>query len=130
MNITLIEGLPFVSATLQYRNQSLKIDNILLDTGSGGTIFSIDIVSSINILPEHDDEIHRISGVGGIEYVFEKKVDFLKVGDLKIENFVIEIGQVNYGFNIQGILGINFLAKTNAIIDLGEFMLSSKLFTA
>jgi len=128
MNITLIQGLPFISATLHYRSRHLRIDNVLLDTGSGGTIFPIDIVSSIDILPEYSDEIHRIRGVGGVEYVFEKRVDLLEVGNLKIENFAIEIGQINYGFNIQGILGINFLTKTNAVIDLGELKISSRLF--
>ncbi len=33
---------------------------------------------------------------------------------------MIEIGQIDYGFNIQGILGIDFLIETNAIIDLGK----------
>jgi hypothetical protein len=120
MNIKLINGLPFVSLILRHNQSQLKLDNILLDTGSGGTVFSIDIVSAIDILPSPSDEIHRIRGVGGVEYVFEKIIDSIELGDLKVENFVIEIGQIDYGFNIQGILGIDFLIETNAVIDLGK----------
>ncbi len=129
MNITLINDLPFISVILMHRQHRLELDNILLDTGSGGTVFPTDIVSTINILPEPGDEIHRIRGVGGVEYVFEKQIDLLQAGELKVENFIIEIGQVNYGFNIQGILGIDFLIKTGAIINLGKLELNGKLST-
>ena len=117
MNINFINGLPFISVTLRHDGHQLVLDNILLDTGSAGTIFSIDKLSDMNITPNKDDQIHRIRGVGGVEYVFEKKIDLIKVGNLKVENFSIEIGQVDYGFNIQGILGVNFLKETRAIIN-------------
>ena len=86
MNIKLINGLPFVSLILRHNQSQLKLDNILLDTGSGATLFPIDIVSAIDILPSPSDEIHSIRGVGGVEYVFEKRIDSIELGDLKVEN--------------------------------------------
>jgi hypothetical protein len=118
-----MNGLPFISVVLTHHHSQIKLDNILLDTGSAGTIFSIDNLSTINILPNENDKIHRIRGVGGVEYVFEKIIDIIEVGDLKLENFPIEIGQVNYGFNIQGILGVNFLKETNATINFEKLKL-------
>ena len=36
-----LRGLPFVDATVSFRGQSLKLDNVLIDTGSAGTIFNV-----------------------------------------------------------------------------------------
>lgn len=119
MNITLIGGLPFVSVDLVYRGRQLTIGNILLDTGSGGTVFQVDTVRSINLSPEPDDTIHCIRGVGGVEYVFEKKIDLLRVGDRSVKDFPIELGRFDYGHHINGILGADFLIETDAIIDFG-----------
>jgi predicted aspartyl protease len=36
-----IAGLPFVEATVTFRGQSMKLENVLIDTGSAGTIFNV-----------------------------------------------------------------------------------------
>ena len=35
-------GLPFCEITIEYKGKSITLDNILLDTGSGGTIFKME----------------------------------------------------------------------------------------
>nr|VFJ47969.1 MAG: hypothetical protein BECKFW1821A_GA0114235_10187 [Candidatus Kentron sp. FW] len=75
------------------------------------------MLASIDISPLPDDEVHRIRGVGGFEYVFAKRIELLRVGDLSTKDFDIELGQLDYGYRINGILGADFLVKTNAIID-------------
>lgn len=72
---------------------------------------------------ELDDFVHRIRGVGGSEFVFIKRVDVLSVGDLKVEKFEIEIGAMNYGFDMDGIIGVDFLTKVGAMIDLDRMEL-------
>ena len=69
---------------------------------------------------ELDDFVHRIRGVGGSEFVFTKRVDVLSVGDLKVEKFEIEIGAMNYGFDMDGIIGVDFLTKVGALNDLNH----------
>ncbi len=125
MKIEIQNGLPFVSVVLIYRNKNLHLDNVLLDTGSSGTIFPIDRVESIGLQPEPKDEIHRIRGVGGSEYVYQKQIDKLSIGNLNVRNFVIEIGPVDYGFNIQGIIGTDFLIKSKALLDFFHYELST-----
>jgi len=44
MKIQLRDGLAYVTISLAYRDQELILDNVLLDTGSVGTIFSTDTV--------------------------------------------------------------------------------------
>lgn len=125
MKITITDGLPFVSVDLTHRGHRLTIEKVLLDTGSGGTVFEIEMLGSINIFPTPDDEIHSIRGIGGFEYVFAKRVERLQVGDLGARNFDIELGQLDYGYGINGILGASFLVKTNAVIDFGARRLVS-----
>lgn len=123
MRIRIKNGLPYISATLEHRRQRVTLKNVLLDTGSAGTIFSTDKVAAIGLTYEPDDFVHRIRGVGGSEFVFTKRVDGLKVGSLQVAGFELEIGAMNYGFDMDGIVGLDFLTAVGAIIDLDEMKL-------
>ena len=123
MKIEIRSGLPFVRASLIHCKKEIELDNVLLDTGSSGTIFSADKVLGIGLRAEPDDTVHRIRGVGGSEFVFIKQIDAISLGEFRIEHFNIEVGSVNYGFKINGIAGIDFLLQTKAIIDLDQLML-------
>jgi len=63
MKIQLFGGLPFVSASLAYRGKQTDFENMLLDTGSAGTVLSSDKVAAIGLIAEPDDFIRRIRGV-------------------------------------------------------------------
>lgn len=118
MKIRLQDGLPLVSATVEYGGQSLELQNVLIDTGSSGTMLPTDQLLEIGVQYEPDDQIQRIRGVGGSEFVFIKKVDALIAGTLKVKSFPVQVGAMDYGFSIDGILGMDFLLKARAVIDL------------
>jgi predicted aspartyl protease len=120
MKICLQDGLPYVTISLVYKSQQLKIENVLIDTGSCGTIFSIDKVLEIGLEYETDDIVYRIRGIGGSEFVFIKKVDSLSLGELSVDDFEIEIGAMEYGFDLDGIIGMDFIEKVKAIIDFSR----------
>ena len=44
----------------------------------------------------------------------------MQVGDRKLSDFRIEVGGMDYGFEINGILGMDFLTQAGAIINLYE----------
>jgi hypothetical protein len=127
MNIQINDGLPFTEITLIHKGKTLTLDRVLIDTGSAGTLFDVDILAKIDLLPEPDDSIHMITGVGGSEFVVEKKIEQIKIMSLELADFPIEIGAMDYGLEIQGIIGFNFLIKTKAIIDLEQLKIYSKL---
>ena len=115
-------GLPFCKVTLNYKGKSMSLDNVLLDTGSGGTIFKMDKVDELGITIEKDDTIETILGVGGVEFVYKKNIDSIKLEDLEIRDFKIEVGVMDYGFDINGIIGIDFLKKVGEIINLDKMI--------
>ncbi len=114
------DGLLLTDMELTYRRQSLGLKRVLVDTGSGGTIISTDLAESIGIIAEEDDMIYRISGVGGSEFVFSKRVDSIKMGEAEIRDFPLEVGAMNYGFDLDGIIGLDFLQQIKAIINIDK----------
>lgn len=90
VKIKLKYGLPFCSIDIKHKGRILTLDNILIDTGSGGTILKMDEVS---------------------------------LGEFKVNDFKVEIGVMDYGFNINGIIGVNFLKEINAVIDLKDMII-------
>jgi len=120
MHLSLIDNLAFTSIRVTYQNEALDIPNVLIDTGSGATILAADIVSSISIGPAPDDILYTIRGVGGSEVVFSRKIDQIQLGECAVVDFEVEIGGMDYGFPINGILGMDLLQKAKAIINLSD----------
>jgi len=118
--IRIREGLPQVSMSLLYRDRRLDVENVLLDTGSASTIFSANRLLDIDLRCDPTDILNRIRGVGGTEFVFSKRIDRLSLGDLTVAEFEIEVGAMDYGFSFEldGILGMDFLEQVGAVIDL------------
>ena len=118
MQLHVRDNLPFVTVRLTFDGKSIEIPNVLVDTGSGGTIFSIDLLSKIGIAPQADDSLLTIQGIGGKEVVFVRRVEALQVGDFSSEGFEIEVGSLDYDLPLNGILGMDFLIPAGAQIDL------------
>jgi hypothetical protein len=118
MQFQLVDSLPFVTLQVAYLGQSISISNVLLDTGSASTILSADSLEPLSIYPAEDDVLHTIRGVGGTEVVYLRQVDFLQLGEKRLPNFAIEVGGMDYGFTINGILGMDFLLQAGAVIHL------------
>ncbi|ASA25148.1 retropepsin-like aspartic protease [Paenibacillus donghaensis] len=127
MNITESYGLPFVSMTVVFRGRELKLEKVLLDTGSASTLLNADIVQEIGMVPEGNDIVDIIRGVGGVEYVYTKYLDSIIVDEAILNDFQVEIGNMDYGMEIDGILGFNFLKQAGAVIDTGELQLKTNV---
>ncbi len=118
MQLILRDNLLFVEITIAYHGATLDITNILVDTGSATTLLAADIVASIQILPIESDNLYTIRGVGGSEFVFARHIDYLQIGECRLSDFEIKIGEVDYGFGINGVLGMDFMLRTGTNINL------------
>jgi len=112
--------LPFTTTSMAYNGIPIEISDVLVDTGSASTILAADIVVNVQIIPRAEDILHAIHGVGGSEVVFTGRIDYLRVGERSIADFEIEVGGMDYGFKINGILGMDCLTRAGAIVNLRE----------
>ncbi|MCI1696506.1 retropepsin-like aspartic protease [Aneurinibacillus aneurinilyticus] len=117
ISITIKHDLPFVEAIVTFRGQTIKCENVLLDTGSAGTIFNVDKLIEIGVKPEPDDMTYTIYGVGGAEFVYSKTMDAIQIGDAKFKDFQIEIGAMDYGLELDGIIGFDFMKELRLVVD-------------
>ena len=118
MRLILKDSLPFTNVQLHYHGAEIEIPDVLIDTGSASTILAAHLVAQAGIEPEMSDTLYTIRGVGGTETVFSRRVDLLKVGPSTVADFEIEIGGMDYGFEINGILGMDYMLQTGMIINL------------
>jgi hypothetical protein len=116
--ITIAYRLPFVSVTIRANNQSLFLENVLLDSGSAATIFRTDDLAKLGVYLNDEDQIRYIVGTGGMEYVVEKQIAAVELGDLVVSPFTIELSAMDYGIPMNGIIGFDFLRTVRAVIDL------------
>ncbi|MEQ6378598.1 retropepsin-like aspartic protease [Bacillaceae bacterium S4-13-56] len=120
-----LSELPFIEATVTCRGQSIKLENVLIDTGSAGTIFNVNKLETIGVKPEANDVTQTIQGVGGLEFVYTKNIDQISINDgIAIQNFLVELGSMDYGLEIDGIIGYDFMKKVGLIIDLQQLNIS------
>ncbi|WP_416150706.1 retropepsin-like aspartic protease [Salipaludibacillus sp. HK11] len=120
-----VSGLPFIKATVTFRGQRMKLEKVLIDTGSAGTIFNVNRLEEIGVKPEANDVTQTIQGVGGLEFIYTKKIGEIAIADgIRISNFLIELGSMEYGLEIDGIIGYDFMKEVGLVIDLKQFNLS------
>ncbi|MEF2247344.1 retropepsin-like aspartic protease [Paenibacillus sp. IITD108] len=79
MLIELVDNLLQASITICYKDRSLTIDNLVIDTGAAHSLLSSDVVSEIGIKFENGDRLVRSIGIGGDEYSFRKQVNQIQL---------------------------------------------------
>jgi hypothetical protein len=120
------DGIPFTNVTLVFNGIILVLDHVLVDTGSGACVFKTDTLARMGILPNQEDVIQTMGGIGGVEYVVEKQIDSLQVGTLIASPITIQMGAMDYGIPMDGILGADFLLQTGAVIDFDGLEIRKK----
>ncbi len=124
MLLTLHDDLLLVPVTVAYQGRQVQIPDLVVDTGSATTLVSTDAVARVGIVPEPEDTLHVVRGLGGSEVVFSRRVDRLQIGPRAVEWFEVEVGGIDAAFDINGILGLDVLLQTGAVLDLGALQLT------
>ena len=118
VKIEIREGLPFITILITYGAKRLALKHVLLDTGSYSTIVSTDRLHELGLIYEPNDQIHQVRGVGGTEFVFTKHLELMELENKSLANVPVEVGSLDYGFELDGIMGMDLFIKTGAVIDL------------
>lgn len=112
--------MPFINIKLIHNSDGLTVENVLIDTGSAGCRFDVEELGKIGLAVKSDSKIHRRRGVGGYEWVYETVIDQIIVAENVQSNFPVDVGVMDYGFGINGILGFDLLQQARLTIDFNK----------
>ncbi|KAA2301841.1 hypothetical protein FY526_22915, partial [Clostridioides difficile] len=104
------------SLTVTFRGRVLRIDDVIIDTGSSHTIISPDVSEEIGVTYETGDSIYEAYGIGGSIPFYTKVMDRIEIGTKSIGNIEIDVGILPKEH--KGLLGLDILKQQNFIIDL------------
>ena len=125
MELEYRNGLLFASIKIKYRSKIKTIDNIVLDTGAAEAIISPDVVDDIGIFADLHDNINSYYGIGGsIHNFFTKEIDEVWIDTAKLQHVKVDFGVIDLKGKINGLLGLDLLLRTNAVIDLRKMALT------
>lgn len=110
-------GLLQISVQLYYDNKEYNIDNCILDTGSAGTAFDIDLIEFNYKKPTL---IRKIRGIGGDQEVATQQIDTLFLDSFALEKIDVEFGNFTNRFGINGFIGINALSHFQTTISFSK----------
>ena len=92
---------------------------MVVDTGAAITLLDREALESAGIVLGDPIQRHRMVGTGGPEYATSYLVDRLRVEDeIQVLRFAPHVGPAHFGWDLGGLLGLDFLRLTGAIIDL------------
>ncbi|WP_413034523.1 retropepsin-like aspartic protease [Paenibacillus xylanilyticus] len=80
------------SLAVTYRGKTLKIDDVIIDTGSSHKIISPDVLEEIGVTYEAGDSIYEAYGIGGSNPFYTKIMDSIEIGTDSIQNIEIDVG--------------------------------------
>lgn len=127
IELRLLNDLPIVAIDVVFEGRKLRLNNVLLDTGSAGTILDADVVADIGVRPEGTDQTAILHGIGGTEIVFTKWFDSVALGSSSVNPCRVQIGAMDHGLDIQGIIGFDFIRAANLIIDTVDMRIYPKV---
>ncbi|WP_332695206.1 retropepsin-like aspartic protease [Halalkalibacter lacteus] len=107
-----------ITSTLSvtFRGKSIKVQDVIVDTGSSHTVISPDVLEEIGVIYENGDGIYEAYGIGGTVPFYTKVMDEIKIATFTLKDFVLDVGMLPNNHN--GLLGLDILKTHNFIIDL------------
>lgn len=112
-------GLLYADIEISQGDRTVRIDNVIVDTGCCHTIIITDYLEEIDVELVDDDEIIKAIGFGGVQFsAVRKKIEQIRLGDLVVDNMKIDFGIIDPNDRINGLLGLDFLLAIKAKINL------------
>jgi len=115
-------GLPTLSITLEYQDNTIKLDNVLLDTGCAVSVFDTDLVEKVGlVINRHSGQAVRMYGVGGQSEIFFQQVEEkIVINKITLVNFTLQLGMTKIPYGFDAILGVDFCEQAGLILDFKE----------
>lgn len=118
--------LPFLSIELNIDDTTITFDNVLIDSGSASSLFNVEKLYENGLGIKNTDVVCNMVGIGGAEQVFQREVKGALIADCHIGKPVVQFGEMDYGFQIDGLLGADILSSMSAVLDFHLETLTGK----
>lgn len=117
-------GALLVHVKINYKGKLMDLYNVMLDISSPGTIFNVDCLEELGVKPDCTDFVHRVEVFNRKQYVYSKQMDQMIIAkNICVNEFVVECGQLDSDFGIDGIIGFDLLRKAGVVLNLEQLML-------
>lgn len=118
------DGLLYVSLLLSQGDKEITVDNVIVDTGASHTIILSDYLLDLDVELSDTDELVKSAGYGGVVFsAVRKKINRIELGGLALSNMKIDFGVIDPYDRVNGLLGLDFLKASNAVIDLDNMVM-------
>lgn len=121
MNLSYDGQLITTTLTVTFRGKPLKVDDVVVDTGSSHTVISPDILEVIGVKYENGDTIYEAYGIGGSVPFYTKSMDKLQIDTFIIRDFQVDVGMLPQGHT--ALLGLDILREYKFVIDFDKLEL-------
>jgi Aspartyl protease len=111
----LSNGLLVASLEITYQGITHMVDDVVIDTGAVRSILHVDAVEALDINPSPTDPISRLQGVGGDDFSFRRRMDYVAFVDFRFEGMTLDFGRIE---GINGLIGLDILRSGGFFIDL------------
>ncbi len=121
------KGLLYTSIELKYKEKSIIIDDVIIDTGASHTIIATEYLEEMDIPLLDDDELVKATGYGGMVcYSIRKRLDEIRCGSLVLKDIKLDFGVIDPNDIINGLIGLDFLIRSKSVIDLADLTIYEK----
>lgn len=119
INLRYEHKLLFCSLDLTIDNKLLHFKNVLIDTGSATTLINSDYIHF-----DGNEELINVHGVGGYESVLMKPFKNICINsDYTVNDVLLCVGEMDYGIDIDLLIGLDLLKALNADISIKNMCL-------
>lgn len=121
------KGLLYTSIKLKYKERSIIIEDVIIDSGASHTIIATEYLEEMDIPLLDDDELVKATGYGGMVcYSIRKRLDEIRSGNLILKDMKLDFGVIDPNDKINGLIGLDFLIGAKSIIDLVDLRIYKK----
>lgn len=122
MQLIFEDGLLLTTIEIGYKGKRKVLNRVAIDSGASHSFIDIDAVYELGIGFESGDQLIRHYGIGGSEFSFSKRIDYVKIGGKTFRQVSLDFGILK-AFNIQGLIGLDILKSGEFVLDMKHLKL-------
>lgn len=124
LKMSIWSSLPCVSLSVTLRTRHAWIERVVIDTGCARTLLNQKHLRDAGLSIGAAQAVHNMVGAGGSDLGLVHIFDQVAVEDeLAIRPFAVHVGPAPYGNDLGGLLGLDFLSRAGAVVNLREWTL-------